>query len=223
METRQWHYVIEGKQVGPVPETELVQMLASGQIAPKTLVWTDTFENWVEASTVDELVRPNPVMDPVSLYVRAEVASETEGADENFVEVTYAGFWRRFAACLIDSAIMTMAGIFVGVIFGVIYGVSFRTDDGAGVVGNIVGTVMQWLYFALMESSANQATVGKMALGIKVTDLDGNRISFARATGRHFGKIVSALTLFIGYLMIAFTSRKQGLHDIMAGCLVVNR
>ena len=62
-----------------------------------------------------------------------------------------------------------------------------------------------------------------MALGIKVTDLEGNRISFGKATGRYFGKIVSGILLFIGYIMVAFTSKKQGMHDMMAGCLVINK
>ena len=61
-----------------------------------------------------------------------------------------------------------------------------------------------------------------MALGIMVTDLNGNPISFAKATGRHFGKIISVLTLFVGFIMVGITERKQGLHDMMAGCLVVN-
>ena len=74
-----------------------------------------------------------------------------------------------------------------------------------------------------MESSRFQGTLGKLAVQIKVTDLDGNRISFGRATGRHFGKIVSGMILMIGYIMVAFTERKQGLHDIMAGCLVVRK
>ena len=78
-----------------------------------------------------------------------------------------------------------------------------------------------WLYFALMESSAKGATLGKLALGLRVTDLNGNRISFARATGRYFGKIVSGMILMIGYLMAGFTQQKQALHDIMAGCLVI--
>ena len=83
--------------------------------------------------------------------------------------------------------------------------------------------IVGWLYFALMESSVNQATLGKMALGIKVTDLDGNRISFGRATGRYFGKIVSGMILYIGFIMAGFTEKKQALHDIMASCLVVNK
>lgn len=82
-------------------------------------------------------------------------------------------------------------------------------------------TVAQWLYHALMESSAKQATLGRMALGIRVTDLNGNRIGFGRATGRYFAKILSALILGIGFLMAAFTAKKQALHDIPAGTLVV--
>ena len=74
-----------------------------------------------------------------------------------------------------------------------------------------------------MESSATQGTLGKMALGIIVTDLNGNRISFRQATGRYFAKSISNLLLGIGYLMVFFTKRKQGLHDIMAKCLVTNK
>ena len=77
-----------------------------------------------------------------------------------------------------------------------------------------------WLYEAVMESSSYQATLGKMILGMKVSDLYGNRISFARATGRHFAKILSAMILCIGFIMVGLTERKQGLHDLIAGTLV---
>ena len=90
---------------------------------------------------------------------------------------------------------------------------------GGGVLA-LVTVGASWLYEALMESSAYQATLGKMILGMKVTDLYGNRISFARATGRLFAKIVSAMILGIGFIMVGFTERKQGLHDMMAGTLV---
>lgn len=84
--------------------------------------------------------------------------------------------------------------------------------------------VATWLYFALMESSARQATVGKIALGLFVTDLQGRRITFGRATGRFFAKIITGLVpLFIGYIMAAFTARKQALHDMIASCLVLKR
>ena len=86
----------------------------------------------------------------------------------------------------------------------------------------LVGTVAKWLYFALMESYRG-ATIGKMAMGIKVTDMEGNQINFLRATGRYFGKIVSGMILLIGYIMAGFTEKKQALHDIMANCLVVKK
>jgi uncharacterized RDD family membrane protein YckC len=83
--------------------------------------------------------------------------------------------------------------------------------------------VVGWLYFALMESSSHQATLGKMALGIRVTDLQGGRLTFGRATARFFGKIVSGLICYIGFIMAAFTERKQALHDMIAGTLVVRQ
>jgi len=84
-------------------------------------------------------------------------------------------------------------------------------------------TIAGWLYYALMESSNYQATLGKMALSIKVTDMSGNKVSFGKATGRYFGKIVSTIIFYIGFIMAGFTQQKQALHDIMAGCLVVNK
>ena len=90
------------------------------------------------------------------------------------------------------------------------------------VLGGLAIFVVSWLYFALMEASARGATLGKMALGIKVTDLNGGRISFGRASGRFFGKILSGAIFYIGYFMAGFTARKQALHDMLAGCLVIN-
>jgi predicted Zn finger-like uncharacterized protein len=123
----------------------------------------------------------------------------------------YAGFWKRFAAAIIDGFILMFAGFIIG---GFI---------GAHALGNIAGIIMGWLYFAIMESSSKQGTLGKMILGIKVTDLYGNAISFGKATLRHFSKIISTIILLVGYLMVGFTAKKQALHDMIAGCLVVNR
>ena len=126
----------------------------------------------------------------------------------------YAGFWKRFAATVIDFVIWMILG-FILAVLGVI--------EDAVRLGNIVGVLMGWIYFAAFESSSKQATPGKMALGIKVTDLNGRRIGFGKATGRYIGRILSMVILFIGCIMIAFTEKKQGLHDKMAGCLVVNK
>ncbi len=137
----------------------------------------------------------------------------------------YAGFWKRFAAAMIDYVILVPVSALVGWVAGSIYGETAGSPDEktAEAIGNVVGIIVWWLYYASLESSARQASLGKMALGIKVVDRQGGRISFGRATGRHFAKFVSGLVLMIGYLMAGFTARKQALHDMMAGCLVVNR
>jgi uncharacterized RDD family membrane protein YckC len=123
--------------------------------------------------------------------------------------VTYAGFWKRVAALLIDSVVVSAAtGILTAVTFGMAWFSIF---------------LLPWVYEAIMLSSEKQATVGKMVLGIVVTDINGGPISFARATGRHFAKWLSALILGIGFLMAAFTEKKQALHDMIADTLVVNR
>jgi uncharacterized RDD family membrane protein YckC/Tfp pilus assembly major pilin PilA len=133
----------------------------------------------------------------------------------------YAGFWRRFAAYLIDYIIVVVMAVIAAAIFGVLYAVMTGGDSGElGIFVTLLA--VWWLYYALMESSQKQATLGKMALGIKVTDESGVRISFASASLRLFAKILSGLLLAIGFLMAAFTKKKQALHDMAAGCLVVN-
>ena|SRR5579863_9419852 len=137
----------------------------------------------------------------------------------------YAGFWRRVVAYIIDAIVLSIVFGIAGAIFGVVAGGANENNAGiiasAGAVLYIVLIVGQWLYFALMESSAKQATLGKMALSIKVTDLDGRRIGFGKATGRFFGKIISGIILYIGFMMAGWTQKKQALHDMMAGTLVV--
>lgn len=120
--------------------------------------------------------------------------------------MNYAEISKRFAAMIID-------GLICSVIYWVVY-LLF------GYYGGLIEIASCWLYFALMESSEKQATLGKIALGIVVTDLYGNRISFGKATGRYFGKFISAIFL-IGYILAFSNPRKQALHDTMAGTLVL--
>jgi uncharacterized RDD family membrane protein YckC len=86
---------------------------------------------------------------------------------------------------------------------------------------NIFSFFLHWLYFTLMESGPTRATLGKMAIGIIVTDYKGRRISFLRANGRYFAKFVSAFIFFIGFVMTGLTSKKQALHDMLAETLVI--
>lgn len=142
----------------------------------------------------------------------------------------YAAFWRRVAAAVVDGAVLGVLSFVLGVVAGLL---AFAlSGDGAldgmnrfldGPGGTLIGLVVAWLYFAPLESSRLEASLGKRLLGLRVTDLEGRRLSFLRATGRHFGKLLSVATLFVGFLLAAFTARKQALHDLVAGCLVLRR
>lgn len=137
----------------------------------------------------------------------------------------YAGFWVRFCAAIIDGIVVNIIGIIagfaIGISIGTIMGNGEAAQSAASALGGIAGIVISWLYCSMMESSAKQATLGKQALGIKVTNLDGKPISFFNATGRYFAKYLSALIFLIGYIMAAFTGKKQALHDMLASTLVI--
>ncbi|MEX0780492.1 MAG: RDD family protein [Balneolales bacterium] len=129
-------------------------------------------------------------------------------------DITYAGFWKRLAALIVDYI----------VIFSVYIVINFILGWYPGEVGRqyaIFYTIFVWLYFASLESSQAQATLGKRSINLIVTDLDGNRISFLRATARHFGKILSSFIFLIGFFMAGFTQKRQALHDMLASCLVL--
>lgn len=143
----------------------------------------------------------------------------------------YAGFWLRAIAYLVDSIIL---GIVVSItILGPLIrhaGLSldnpwviFTNTNRQVVAINLLMIMVSWLYWALLESSRWQATLGKKLLGLYVTDLQGKPITFARASGRYFGKLISSFTLLIGYFMAGFTEKKQALHDMLASCLVLKR
>ena len=141
----------------------------------------------------------------------------------------YAGFWIRFVAALIDGILVGCVNAVIGAVLGIS---RMPLSRGADPVANlpilvaamgksiIIGTVLSWLYHAYLESSEKQATLGKMVVGVRVTDTNMQRISFGQATARHFSKYISALVLMIGYIMAGFTEKKQALHDMIAGTVV---
>ncbi|EIJ42876.1 putative membrane protein [Beggiatoa alba B18LD] len=134
----------------------------------------------------------------------------------NSSDVKYGGFWRRFFAMIVDGIICGILIWIISVILVFFFGGNFIYSGL-----EFLNLLVQWLYFTLSESSEKQSTIGKRLLGLKVVDLAGERISFLRATGRYFSKILSAIILFLGFIMVAFTQRKQGLHDILAGTLII--
>ncbi len=154
----------------------------------------------------------------------------------------YAGLGRRFVAFIVDIIIILLFDLVAMAVLGLTRGiqnsyfyfvqriaVETLTPEGtmAALLGSILAAygivliVIPWLYFAGFESSRSQATPGKLLMHIVVTDMTGNKPTFARVTLRHFAKFVSALIIFIGFLMIGLTQRRQGLHDRIAGCLVL--
>ena len=143
-------------------------------------------------------------------------------------EVRYAGFWVRFVAALIDGILIQVAVLPISLLPGVTSSLSalflflpWPPFHHAHATGRyVLAFLLSWIYKAWMESSIEQATLGKKAMGLKVVGLDGSRISFARASGRYFAKLISVIFL-IGYIMAGFSRRKQALHDMIADTLVL--
>jgi len=153
----------------------------------------------------------------------------------------YAGFWIRFIAYIIDSFIigfleflivLPLLGLFGVKIFELSTLRELENADpdllipviASAITGlSLTVLLITWFYYALLHSGARQATVGKMALSLKVTDINGDRLTFARASLRYFSKILSGLFMMIGYIMAGFTPKKQALHDYIANTYVVRK
>lgn len=154
----------------------------------------------------------------------------------------YAGFWKRFVAVIIDGILIGVIQTFIFVPILAALGIGFFSgakatdmsdpDQAVGMVAAIMAAagatyllamIIQVLYFTFMESSKYQATVGKLALGIIVTDMNGGKLDFQKALIRNLCRILSSFIMLIGYIIAAFTEKKQALHDIIAGTLVVNK
>ncbi len=143
----------------------------------------------------------------------------------------FGGFWERFLAYCIDSIILTigsvvvgfMGAFFIGFVMAIMGHEIEQMEDFFVVLYYILAIILTWLYFTIMESSKLQATLGKKILNLFVMDTSGNRITFARANGRFWSKIISGAIFCIGYIMAAFTEKHQALHDMIADTLVVKK
>ncbi len=148
--------------------------------------------------------------------------------------MVYAGFWKRVAAYCIDSVIVGMVGGVIAMVIGMVLGLGMAGIGGGSdamgagfimiqLLTNVLSIALAAAYYAGFHASAGKATLGKMAVGIKVVRTDGERISIARGIGRYFAAMLSGLILCIGFVMAAFTERKQGLHDLICDTLVVDK
>jgi uncharacterized RDD family membrane protein YckC len=163
--------------------------------------------------------------------------------EEEYTDIgVYAGLGRRFIAFIVDLLLLLLFDVVAAFVLGLTRGIqnlyfylvqhipaSSLTPEGTttalwtSIIASygVLLIIIPWVYFAGFESSRSQATPGKLLMNTVVTDLQGNKPSFARVTLRHFAKIISALILFLGFLMIGLTKKRQGLHDKIAGCLVL--
>lgn len=201
---------------------------------------TASFASTSSAKPSDAYIPARAVDEPDSPYAapRAGVAEDMTVVQGH--EVVYAGFWKRLAAYMIDALLVTITYYAINTVlvlggmvaFGAFNGFSSSSWLTGGADGMfILYTVVTYLlmgaislsYYAGFESSSMQATLGKLAVGIKVVDAQGRRLSRGRAIGRWFAAMLSYLSLYVGYLLIAFTDRKQGLHDMVAKTQVVDR
>ena len=165
--------------------------------------------------------------------IESDLKEEIPISGDKFIPNVYAGFWRRVLAYLIDWAIVSICAsiiafalVFVLAFYMASVGIDIENENQNVqllyfALGSFIGLIANWLYYTLFESSSKQGTPGKMAIGIIVTDLNGRKISFGKANGRFWGKIISGIILGIGFIMAGTTQKKQALHDIMAGTLVV--
>jgi len=147
----------------------------------------------------------------------------------------YGGFWLRVLAYFLDYLVVSLVSTPLFFIFlfptiaRFVQQANENREPSPEMIASLIGPILifslivgagQWLYDALLTSSSWQGSIGKRIVHLKVTDEAGNRISFARATGRYFARIVSFAIMYVGVIMVAFTDKKRGLHDMMAGTLV---
>lgn len=229
----------DGERHGPYKEDDVRRWLRSGQVSPQDLAWYEGLADWQPLSALfpDMTAAPPPAAaNPYAAPASPLLPQTTAAALED-----HAGFWKRVAAYILDAIVLYIPQMLIEKMFGGDAAKEALKQASLDAIGNpdammaanmhyystmwpamLLIVVMGVLYFAVCESSSWQGTLGKLALGIRVTDLQGKRISFPRALGRYFAKILSAIILGIGFLMVAWTQRKQGLHDMICDTLVLN-
>lgn len=231
--------LIDNVPRGPLPRRFVAQRIAAGDWPGKVRVAAVGSTQW----TPFEPIVAAPTTEPAVVELELEPIVESEGEPDAGVlapalqsgaltpiaaaprrapeavvdegepferlppgDAIHAGFWRRSAAYVIDALVLLVPLMIVNVV---------------PLLGMLIGLAGHWLYFTLQESSPAQATLGKRAMGLIVTDAVGSRLSFGRACGRYFGGILSVLTFYVGYMLAGWTERKQALHDMVADTFVV--
>ncbi|MCX7041798.1 MAG: RDD family protein [Gammaproteobacteria bacterium] len=233
MSTAIWYFIDStGTQVGPVDAAAVRDAIRLHAASPTSLAWREGLSTWVPISQLAAELglsvassAPIPSAWTGDHYQPPQHPGSPE-AQRGDGAVVPAGFVRRWAALFLDQLVLGVPLFLLMLVVVMAFG-----SEIANPADNLMFQALfylAWLvtaplYYAGMESSEGQATLGKRALGIKVTDMEGRRIGFGYALGRWFAAALSYLTLYIGFLMAAFTDRKRALHDFVAGTQVVDK
>lgn len=224
-----------GERHGPYQEEQVKEWLRSGQLSPDDLAWYDGLADWRPLSLLFPQDKAAPAPSPFGLPPLQQPAQTSSAA-----YVDYAGFWQRFGAWVIDLIILMVPSMLVTYAFGGLdaykhlleqlqsgadMAVAVRDYAKATEGASVASLAITFLYYTFFEASKLQATPGKLALRLRVTDTLGQRITLGRSAARNIVRLLGAvfgLIPIVCYLAIAWTQRKQGLHDLWAGTFVLN-
>jgi uncharacterized RDD family membrane protein YckC len=227
-----------GERHGPYQEEQVKEWLRSGQLSPDDLGWYEGLADWRPLSLLFPQDKPAPAPNPygpppLQQTQQAQPAGRT-------IHFDYASFWQRFGAWVIDLLILMIPSMLVTYALGGVEAYKHLLDQiqaGADMAtalrdyakategANVASLVITFLYYMLFEASKMQATPGKLALRLRVTGLNGQRITLGRSAARNIVRLLGAvfgLIPIVCYLAITWTQRKQGLHDLWASTFVLN-
>ncbi|MEP7185926.1 MAG: RDD family protein [Rhodanobacter sp.] len=230
----------DGERHGPYKEDDVRQWLRSGQVSPKDLAWYEGLADWQPLSVLfpDEATATPPPPAGDNSYAASAAPSLPQMTTAALED--HAGFWKRVGAWAIDYLVLCVPITVIAIAMGA--NVAFEhlmTQVQNGVAAALAATeyvkavrsatllalLVGYVYYVIFEFSKWQATPGKLMLGMRVTNLNGQRLSLSRSLARNAVRLVNALTVlipFVCYLPVAWTARKQGFHDMLAKTLVLN-
>ncbi|MFM8579104.1 MAG: RDD family protein [Planctomycetaceae bacterium] len=232
-----WYVGRDGNRSGPFSSTVVREMAARGDIRPTDMLWKEGMPAWALASSIPGLFASPSQSQPPPVAVNPYAAPSTSELSSPFSSSMgrppqFAEYLPRVGAAILDGIFVGLMGCVPGIAIGFAVALAAAGSDeqtieamsiGAQTCSNLLGWMISAVYYVTLETTQKQATWGKQIVGIKVTDLNGNRLTAGRAIGRWFAKIITGCTCGIGLLMPLFTEKKQTLHDMIAGCLALNK
>ncbi|MGF6496070.1 putative RDD family membrane protein YckC [Luteibacter sp. 621] len=229
-----------GERFGPYPDDEIRQWLRDGTCRPEELGWYEGMTDWRPLGELFPEDRPaTPPPGAAAPPPPPPREQPFMGITENTVAPEYAGFWLRFGAWVIDYILITIPSTFIAMAMGFQHAITtffaqMETNQSAAMTAYLdevrpiayVVLLIGFVYYVLFESSKWQATPGKLAVGIRVTDTAGQRLTAGRAAGRNLIRLANAVPFLsilpmVFYITAAFSERKQGIHDMLAGTYVL--